>query len=83
MLMDALNTWLEDLQRTDYAPATVARYASAIRRFLAWYQQQERRPLRLDDLTPIALANYRSAVQQSRATSTTNVHVAALRTWCY
>jgi site-specific recombinase XerD len=33
--------------------------------------------------TLIALANYRSAVQQSRATSTTNVHVAALRTWCY
>jgi site-specific recombinase XerD len=83
MLMDALNEWVEALQREDYAPATVTRYASAIRRFLVWHQRQERRPTRLDDLTPIALAGYRSALQQSQATSTTNVHVAALRAWCY
>lgn len=79
LLQETLDPWLEELRRADYAPATVARYASAARRFLAWYENEERRLPTLSDLTPIALVGYRAALQRQRATSTTNVHLAALR----
>lgn len=81
-LAKTLGAWREALNRADYAATTVARYVSAIRRFLAWHEHEERRPPEMDDLTPIALVGYRRALQRSRATSTTNVHVAALRSWC-
>lgn len=80
-LTEALDTWLEDLRRADYAATTVARYASAVRGFLNWHEREERRPPGFDDMTPIALVGYRAALQRNRATSTTNVHVAALRAW--
>jgi site-specific recombinase XerD len=82
LLGETLDPWLEELRRADYAAATVARYASAARRFLAWYEEEERRPPTLAGLTPIALVGYRAALQQQQATSTTNVHLAALRAWC-
>lgn len=81
-LTETLDAWLEELRRADYAATTVARYGSAIRGFLTWHEQEERRLPELDDLTPIALVGYRSMLQRNRATSTTNVHVAALRAWC-
>ena len=80
-LTKALDEWLEDLRRADYAATTVARYASAVRGFLSWHEREERCPPELNDLTPIALVGYRSALQQNRAASTTNVHVVALRAW--
>jgi hypothetical protein len=82
LLQETLDPWLEELRRADYAPATVARYASAARRFLAWYEEEERRPPTLAGLTPIALVGYRTALQRQQSTSTTNVHLAALRAWC-
>lgn len=76
--VDFVTPWLEDLA-ADRAAATVRRYAGAVRRFLAWYQTQEHGPLQLDQLTPIALVGYRTALQQTAATSTVNTHVCALR----
>ncbi len=75
---DLLTPWLQDLA-ADRAPATIRRYASALRRFLRWYQTQERRPLQVGYLTPIVLVGYRNTLQQTEATSTVNTHVCALR----
>lgn len=58
------------------------RYDGALRRFLAWYAEEEGRPLTLSDLHPITLAGYRGALQQAAATSTVDTHLCALRAWC-
>jgi site-specific recombinase XerD len=76
--------WLHDLQSQDRSTNTVRSYRSGVRRFLMWYETEECRPLDLADLTPIALMTYRNALQhtQARATSSVNLQVAALRSWC-
>jgi len=76
-----VSLWAQHLSEADYATTTVKRYGGAVRQFLTWYEKQERRPVELADLTPIALMGYRQAMQQNRATATTNLHVAALRAW--
>ena len=76
-----VSLWAEHLGAADYAASTVKRYSGAVRQFLTWYKKQERRPIELTDLTPIAMMGYRQAIQQSRTTATTNLHVAALRAW--
>ena len=76
-----VSLWAQHLGQVDYAAATVKRYCGSVRQFLTWYEKQERRPVELVDLTPIALMGYRQATQQNRATATTNLHVAALRAW--
>ena len=73
--------WAQHLSEADYAVATVKRYCGAVRQFLTWYEKQERQPIELADLTPIAMMGYRQAIQQDRSTATTNLHVAALRAW--
>ena len=78
---ETLPAWSQYLQTTDYADATAKRYVSAVGGFLAWHDEQEKRPTEISDLTPIALMGYRRALQQSRAISTTNLHIAALRSW--
>ena len=77
---EILTPWLQDLS-ADRSVATARRYASAVRRFLTWYQAQEHRPLQLDHLTPIVLVAYRTTLQQTEATSTVNTHVCALRSF--
>ncbi len=81
---ELLKYWLSALQANDHASGTIHRYKSAIESFLSWYEQQEHRPLKLDLLTPIALAGYRNFLQRSlaRAASTVNGHMSALRAWC-
>ncbi len=81
---DLLPLWLQDLQANDHASGTIRRYKSAIESFLAWYEQEEHRPLTLGRLSPITLVGYRNFLQrtQARATSTVNGHVSALRAWC-
>lgn len=76
-----LDAWQHDLI-IDRAPATARRYLSALHRFLKWYEDQEHRPLEVQHLTPIALVNYRNALQRTEAPSTVNAHVCALRAWC-
>lgn len=79
---ESLGEWLKSLAAADNSPKTVARYHGVVRRFLTWYENEERQPLTLADLTPIALVSYRSFLQQKRAAATVNVHIAALRAWC-
>jgi site-specific recombinase XerD len=79
---ELLAAWLVDLEEVDHSPKTVTRYGGVVHRFLTWHEDEERRPVVLDDLTPIALASYRSYLQKQCATATVNVHVAALRAWC-
>jgi hypothetical protein len=50
-----VSRWAQHLGEADYAAATVKRYGGAVRQFLAWYEKQERRPIELADLTPIAM----------------------------
>jgi len=78
---ELIECWQRDLA-ADRAPTTIRRYVSAIRRFLAWYREQEQQPLDIDHLTPIALVGYRTALQRTEATSTVNTHVCALRAFC-
>src|SRR6476646_5176376 len=80
----ALHRWLEELQANDRAKGTIRRYKSAVEGFLIWYSREERRPLTLGTLTPLALVGYRNYIQrvQRRATSTVNGQISALRAWC-
>jgi integrase/recombinase XerC len=80
-LDDLLVEWLNSLKEADRSPKTVARYRGAVHRFLVWYEDEERRPMELGDLTPIALVGYRSYLQKTCVTSTVNVHISALRAW--
>lgn len=63
---------------------TVKKYTQAVSHFLAWYEQEERIPLQLAHLTPIALIGYRNELQhqQHKSISTINLHISALRAWC-
>jgi site-specific recombinase XerD len=79
---ELLIAWLIHLEEIDRSPKTVIRYRGAVRRFLTWYEDEERRSVTLGDLTPIALVSYRSSLQKKCATATVNVHIAALRAWC-
>ncbi|MBX0326579.1 tyrosine-type recombinase/integrase [Oscillochloris sp. ZM17-4] len=81
-LANLVSPWLSDLGSRDRSPRTVTRYRAAVSRFLAWYEAEERRPLDLGDVTPIALQGYRRALQKTAATSTVNIHTCALRAWC-
>jgi site-specific recombinase XerD len=51
---------------------------------LSWYEQEEREPLQLAALTPIALIGYRNFLQheQHKSISTINLRISALRAWC-
>ncbi len=83
MILEKLLThWLIELEKLDRSPKTILRYRGVIHKFLRWYQQEERRSVALDDLTPIALVSYRTYLQKKWATATVNVHVAAVRAWC-
>jgi len=74
--------WLNNLKETDRSLKTIRRYDGVVNRFLLWYEAEERRPVALNDLTPIALVSYRTYLQKKQAPATVNVHVSALRAWC-
>jgi site-specific recombinase XerD len=76
-----LKNWSDDV-RADRARRTITRYSGAVHQFVAWFQEQEQRPLDLRDLTPIALVGYRSWLQRKAAPSTVNTHLCAVRAWC-
>jgi site-specific recombinase XerD len=81
--LTALNEhWKAYLEDNDYAVNTVKKYPQVVTHFLDWYEQHQHIPLTLHTLTPITLVSYRNALQKNKATSTVNVHVNALRTWC-
>ena len=79
-----LEVWHRHLQEKDRSDGTVKKYTQAVSHFLAWYEQEERVPLQLAHLTPIALIGYRNELQhqQHKSVSTINLHISALRAWC-
>jgi site-specific recombinase XerD len=79
---ELLGAWLKSLEDADSSPKTVARYGGVVRHFLTWYENEERRPLVMAELTPIDLVSFRSFLQKKWSTATVNVHVSALRSWC-
>lgn len=83
MTLDKLTLkWLHKLAEVDHSPKTIARYRGVIFQLLSWYEQEERRPMGLKDLTPITLVSYRLQLQKEHAPSTVNVHLSAIRSWC-
>jgi integrase/recombinase XerC len=81
---ELLDLWHRHLEAKDRSAGTVKKYTQAVAHFLAWYEQEEHAPLQLTALTPIALIGYRNNLQheQHKSTSTINVQVSALRSWC-
>lgn len=79
-----LASWHHALEEHDHSPGTVKKYTQAVSHFLAWYEQEERAPLQLSHLTPIALIGYRNELQheQHKSISTINLRISALRAWC-
>jgi len=79
-----LEQWSRYLQDHDRSTGTVKKYTQAVAHFLTWYEHEERSPLILSSLTPIALIGYRNALQheQRKSKSTVNLQVSALRSWC-
>lgn len=81
---ELLECWRVFLLEHDHSPGTVKKYTQSVAHFLAWYEQEERMPLKLAALTPIALIGYRNELQheQHKSVSTINLRVSALRAWC-
>ncbi len=81
---ELLECWRRFLQEHDHSPGTIKKYTQAVVHFLAWYEQEERMPLQLAALTPIALIGYRNELQheQHKSISTINLRISALRAWC-
>ncbi len=79
-----VSKWARDLESADRSGHTVRAYLGAVRGFLLWYSDEERRSTDLADLTPIALLGYRNELQHGRArsTSTVNTRLAGLRSFC-
>lgn len=76
--------WLRSLEADDRSVHTIRSYAGAVKRFLEWYETEERRKLDPADLTAAALVGYRNELQHQRgkATATVNAELAGLRSWC-
>lgn len=81
---DLQSHWHISLQHQDHAPGTIKKYLQAVTLFVQWYEEEEQAPLTVSSLTPIALIGYRNELQheQQKATSTINVRISALRSWC-
>src|SRR2546421_6904761 len=81
---ELLECWRVFLQEHDHSPGTVKKYTQAVVHFLVWYEQEERLPLQLAALTPIALIGYRNELQheQHKSISTINLRISALRACC-
>ena len=81
---ELVEDWRRFLQEQDHSSGTIKKYTQAVTHFLAWYEQEERMPLQLTALTPIALIGYRNELQheQHKSISTINLRISALRAWC-
>lgn len=81
---ELVNLWQHHLQEHDRSAGTIKKYTQAAMHFLAWYAREEQAPPQLSSLTPIALIGYRNELQheQHKSSSTINLQMSALRTWC-
>ena len=73
---ELLELWRIFLQENDHAPGTVKKYTQAVIHFLAWYEHEERVPLHLLHLTPIALIGYRNELQHEMHLSISTINAA-------
>lgn len=84
VIADLLSSWDTYLQHEDRSAGTIKKYLQAVTLFMEWYEDEERAPLVLSQLTAIDLIGYRNELQHElqKATSTINVRISALRAWC-
>ena len=52
---ELLEDWGQHLQEHDHTAGTIKKYTQAVAQFLSWFEQEERMPLQLAALTPIAV----------------------------
>lgn len=81
-IANLIASWIADLAEAGQSRLTCSRYASAVRRFAAWFAVSNNEPFHPELLTPIDLTGYRNALHQDAAPSTVNVHLCALRSFC-
>ena len=74
-----LECWHRFLQERDRSPGTIKKYTQAVVHFLSWYEQEERMPLQLPALTPIALIGYRNICNMSNTSPSAPSTCASVR----
>jgi site-specific recombinase XerD len=79
---EPIANWAITLVESGRATRTQRRYRQAVLDFVGWFETQNHESFTPDRLTPIDLTGYAQQLQQSAATSTVNVHVCALRSFC-
>jgi integrase/recombinase XerC len=79
--LEEFETWLGEQDRS---PVTVRGYLSDLRGFAAWFEQTNGKPLRVEEVTPTDVREYRGWLQGVRRASAATVrrHLMALRVYC-
>ncbi|GLV61178.1 tyrosine recombinase XerC [Dictyobacter sp. S3.2.2.5] len=83
-LSEARDRWRVASEHLDYAAGTRHKYLQATDHFLAWVSSTWPEVTTVAHITPISLVSYRHALQheQRLSSSTINLRLNALRTWC-
>jgi len=79
--LNAFETWLREQDRS---PATVRGYLADLRAFAGWYEMTNGRALRVEEITPADVREYRGWLQAVRKAGPATVrrHLMALRAFC-
>lgn len=79
--LEIFETWLREQDRS---PVTVRGYLADLRGFAVWFEQSNGRDLRMEDVTPADVREYRGWLQGVRRASAATVrrHLMALRAYC-
>lgn len=79
--MKNFETWLREKDRS---PLTVRGYLTDLRAFARWFEQSNGKALRVEDVTPADVREYRAFLQTVRKAGTATVrrHLMALRQFC-
>jgi integrase/recombinase XerC len=79
--MKNFETWLREQDRS---PLTVRGYLTDLRAFARWFEQTNGKALRVEDVTPADVREYRGFLQTVRRAGTATVrrHLMALRQFC-
>ena len=82
-IQDPIANWSAWLTETGRAMRTQRRYREAVLDFVDWFEGQNHEPFSPTHLTAIDLTGYAQHLQHTAATSTVNVHICALRSFCH
>jgi integrase/recombinase XerC len=79
--LEQFEAWLREQDRS---PVTVRGYLSDLRGFAAWFEQSNGKPLRVEEVTPADVREYRGWLQavQKASAATVRRHLMALRAYC-